>query len=93
MSESCGKCAEGWICEQHPDQPWPHDDCVGPGMPCREPDCPYRINTKPVPTFTRLLCPHRRKPVATIMENQVPSVLVFLCPACGNRWSAKEPGI
>jgi hypothetical protein len=23
-----------WICEQHPDQGWPHDDCAGPGMPC-----------------------------------------------------------
>jgi hypothetical protein len=26
-------CADGWICEAHPDQPWPHDDCAGPGMP------------------------------------------------------------
>jgi hypothetical protein len=22
-----------WVCEQHPDKPWPHDDCAGPGMP------------------------------------------------------------
>jgi len=21
------------ICEQHPDQDWPHDDCAGPGCP------------------------------------------------------------
>lgn len=21
-----------WVCEQHPDKPWPHDDCAGPGM-------------------------------------------------------------
>lgn len=21
-----------WVCEQHPDKPWPHDDCPGPGM-------------------------------------------------------------
>ena len=34
-------CAEGWICEQHPDQPWPHDDCAGPGAPCRTEDCPW----------------------------------------------------
>jgi hypothetical protein len=22
-----------WVCEQHPNMPWPHDDCAGPGMP------------------------------------------------------------
>ena len=22
-----------WCCEQHPDKPFPHDDCIGPGMP------------------------------------------------------------
>ena len=22
-------CNEGWICEQHPEQGWPHDDCPG----------------------------------------------------------------
>jgi hypothetical protein len=27
-------CNEGWICEQHPDQGWPHDDCAGPGKRC-----------------------------------------------------------
>lgn len=21
-----------WICEQHPELSWPHDDCAGPGM-------------------------------------------------------------
>jgi putative RNA ligase len=21
------------VCERHPDRPWPHDDCPGPGMP------------------------------------------------------------
>lgn len=25
--------ADGWICEQHPELAWPHDDCAGPGMP------------------------------------------------------------
>jgi hypothetical protein len=31
--------ADAWICEQHPDQPWPHPNsdepdgqCAGPGM-------------------------------------------------------------
>jgi hypothetical protein len=32
-----------------------------------------------------------QKPVGTI-ENKLPKILVFLCPACGNRWSAEEPG-
>jgi hypothetical protein len=27
---------DGWICEQHPDQGSPHDDCAGPGLPCPE---------------------------------------------------------
>lgn len=29
----------GWICEEHPDRPWPHDDCAGPGMPCDVDGC------------------------------------------------------
>jgi hypothetical protein len=27
-------CEDGWVCEKHPDQGWPHNDCAGPGMPC-----------------------------------------------------------
>jgi hypothetical protein len=27
-------CADGWICKVHPDEPWPHQDCLGPGEPC-----------------------------------------------------------
>jgi hypothetical protein len=23
---------EGLVCEEHPDLPWPHGDCAGPGM-------------------------------------------------------------
>jgi hypothetical protein len=34
---TCGKCDDGWICEQHPDRPWPHDACAGAGMPCDMP--------------------------------------------------------
>jgi hypothetical protein len=30
-------CDEGEVCEAHPELPWPHDDCAGPGMPC--PNC------------------------------------------------------
>ncbi len=46
-----GKCrtcnGEGWICEEHPNLPWPHDDCSGPGMPCQEPGCPDSMRTDP----------------------------------------------
>jgi hypothetical protein len=40
-------CAEGWICEEHPDQPWPHDDCAGPGTRCENTDCSWWKSTKP----------------------------------------------
>jgi hypothetical protein len=32
-------CNDGWICEKHPDQAWPHEDCPGPGQLCADPDC------------------------------------------------------
>jgi hypothetical protein len=41
MSAQRCHCAEGWICEAHPDQPWPHDDSMGPGMRCPTADCPW----------------------------------------------------
>lgn len=31
----------GRVCEQHPDQPWPHGDCAGPGNPCLNAACPW----------------------------------------------------
>jgi hypothetical protein len=34
MPHTDHNCDEGWICEEHPTLPWPHDDCAGPGMPC-----------------------------------------------------------
>ena len=49
-TKTCGKCLEGWICEQHPRLPWPHLDmsqpdgvCTGPGMPCDAPNCSYSL--------------------------------------------------
>ena len=27
-------CADVWRCAQHFDQPWLHDDCAGPRIPC-----------------------------------------------------------
>ena len=36
MSEpDCKLCRdERWICEEHPEQPMGHDECMGAGMPC-----------------------------------------------------------
>lgn len=36
------RCNEGWLCEDHPDQPLNHDDCGGAGMPCDNPECPWK---------------------------------------------------
>jgi len=42
----CERCkGDGWVCENHDDQPQCHDDCGGAGMPC--PDCnPMSIVSK-----------------------------------------------
>jgi hypothetical protein len=37
----------GWICEEHPDLPWPHDDCAGQGMQCENSDCPWWSGPQP----------------------------------------------
>jgi hypothetical protein len=41
MEPSCGLCLDtAWICTQHRDRPWPHDDeCSGPGLLCTNPRC------------------------------------------------------
>ena len=32
---SCRRCHDrAWVCEAHPEKPWPHDDCPGPGELC-----------------------------------------------------------
>ena len=31
----CPRCDDrAWVCEEHPEKPWPHDDCPGPGELC-----------------------------------------------------------
>lgn len=45
-------CVEGWICEEHTARGWPHDgddgqECAGPGMPCKNADCPWWKGTRP----------------------------------------------
>lgn len=32
---TCPKCnGGGWVCEDHPDLPWNHNENCGAGMPC-----------------------------------------------------------
>jgi hypothetical protein len=45
-ADAC-RCDQGWICEQHSDQTWPHDDCPGPGMKCANPVCPFWMGDAP----------------------------------------------
>jgi hypothetical protein len=34
-STSCPVChGELWVCEEHPDKPWEHDDCGAAGLAC-----------------------------------------------------------
>jgi hypothetical protein len=52
--ERCN-CREGWICEAHPNLPWPHDDCPGPGMRCANEMCPWWKGLAPAALDNRVL--------------------------------------
>jgi hypothetical protein len=45
----------GWICEEHPEQPFPHADCSGPDTQCRNPKCPWWKGTSPASSEYRRL--------------------------------------
>src|SRR4029434_722665 len=32
-------CLKGWVCEDHPNQPWGHDGCEAAGELCKNPRC------------------------------------------------------
>jgi hypothetical protein len=81
-SLTCGKCLDGWICEEHPDQPWPHDSCAGSGVPCENPACDFSI------IATGLVCPSCRRSQGE-MKTQTHRVIGFLCRECGYRWHAE----
>jgi len=40
-AESQAECLyyKGWVCEDHPDQPWGHDGCGAAGELCTNPEC------------------------------------------------------
>jgi hypothetical protein len=33
------RCYKGWVCEDHPEQPWEHDGCGAAGELCKNPKC------------------------------------------------------
>jgi hypothetical protein len=81
MDKTC-HCLEGWVCETHPEQPYPHDDCAGPGEPCQASGCPHRI--------TGVICPNCGEPTG-IFEGVGSGIVAFQCP-CGHRQGAFEDG-
>jgi len=50
------------------------------------PNCPYRIDLRPLKSRTGLVCPSCRQPVATI-EDEDAGAVIFHCPRCCYRWS------
>jgi hypothetical protein len=53
---ACARCEdEGWVCEAHPEVPWPHGDRAGPGTPC--PDCNATNPPRPPPGFVTFVRP------------------------------------
>jgi hypothetical protein len=79
--ESCGRCADGWVCEDHPDQAYGHG-CGGAGMPCESPDCRFSI------LKTGLVCPSCRQAMGTI-ETQTNRLIAFTCKGCAYQWRAE----
>ncbi len=72
----CGHCADGWRCQDHTDQPAGARRLPSRPTPCRHPDCP---------PFTAVACRECHRPVA-IIDEQTPTRVAFVCPACGCRW-------
>jgi hypothetical protein len=54
-------CFDGWVCEDHPNQPWGHEGCGAAGELYRNPDC----DKDPDSIFLTVHCgvqPGRKKP-------------------------------
>src|SRR5919106_3027375 len=51
--KTCGLCADGWVCELHPEEPWTHHvnlaEACGVAMPCSNPTCPLSWATETDP--------------------------------------------
>ncbi len=57
-----------WICEQHPNLVWPHDDCAGPGMPASnaEPEA-HLAKSRPFATKVKDLETHVEELTNTVI--------------------------
>ena len=69
---TCGHCANGWRCEDHPSAPAGHDGCLGASVACRDPACP---------AVTYIPCLGCKRPVA--VATPMGQGFMFTCPACG----------
>ena len=69
-TDSCGRCADGWVCETYPDAPVGHEVCGGAGIPCENPECRHSIRR------AGLVCPSCRRAIGTI-ETQTARVIAF----------------
>ena len=60
-------CLSGWVCEIHPDQPWPHSLCRGAGAQCPDPDCPWWRGSSPAALrqdrWSQVNAPRRAEPL------------------------------
>jgi hypothetical protein len=75
-------CEQGWICEEHPDQRYSHDNCSGPGMKCDNPRCPFWNGDPPRA---------RQLDVVFALTSQAPTQKTGLvCPLCKEAYGAIE---
>ena len=78
----CERCDEGWLCEEHPDQPYGHEGCEGTAMQCDAPGCKW-------PKRTGLVGPEC-KGIFGVIETQTPTLITFWYQACDHRWFTGE---
>src|ERR1700752_3982172 len=93
-------CSQGWVCIEHPDQPWPHGECHV-ATACLNPECSYGAET--LRRYTAHSDDHRINRLSTpICERcqtaahvrcgtRHPMWLYFRCWTCGEVWSVQKP--
>jgi hypothetical protein len=67
-------CFYGWVCEEHPDKAWRHDQCVAAGDLCKNPQCKKIPDTIFLSVHYRVQPGKRKPPVRkTVLPNKVSS--------------------
>jgi hypothetical protein len=93
----CTLCADArFVCEEHPSQPFPHDDCPGPGIlcpACQDPDEPpempdLEVLHRPV-VANGVLLAHLIYSSAGVPDRPVALRIPEQCPHCGAHASVK----